>query len=126
MNRTAASVRTFHRALSTLILALVLIFGAVGISQVAQAPSAQAAPAGYYAKNCLVKSPVSGRCDVWGAPYWINGNKLPDGKRNIWIDACLSGGTVAAVVGMFAGPQGVISGMFLGCAQGLAAAAMVS
>lgn len=118
-----------RRRLGTAALALLVWFSALSATQLAQPSLAHAAPSGYYAKKCIIKAPsgpgVKGNgCNLYGAPYWVSGNKLPNGQPNKYMKACVGGASIAAVLALFSGPGAgpFLYAVMMGCASSLAEA----
>lgn len=120
-----------RRLLVSLVVGLFVVFGTLGLPPIAEPASANAAAKGSYVKNCLNKSPVTKKCVIWGAPYWVaSGKKLSNGESNKFLNACGGGMTVAAVIGLIttavSGPVGggaFAYAVFIGCAGSMAEAA---
>jgi hypothetical protein len=117
-------LKWFSRRRGALIGVLIVGLGTVSGAQILDPALAHAAPRGSYAKHCIIKAPygkgVKGNgCDLYGAPFWVSGNKLPNGKPNKYVTACGEGMTIAAVVGLVTGPEGFITAVMLGCASSM-------
>lgn len=116
-----------RRRFVSLVVALFVGFSTVTAIEVASPPVAAAAPKGMYAKNCIIKA-ASGKgvkgngCNLYGAPYWIGGNRIPNAGASRFFQQCGQGIVGGAVIGLFYGPVGFLKEVFLGCAMSLATA----
>lgn len=120
--------RTFAHRIVGLAVATAMTLGTIGGFQIAQPPTAQAAPAGFFAKNCIIPAPSGpgfkgNGCNLYSATSFVKGNRIPNGPPNKYMGACGQGMTMA-VIGIFTGPGGFIAAVLLGCATGIAGAAM--
>lgn len=121
--------RSFRHCLTTLVMAFFIAFATVGVTQVAEPTVAEAAPKGFFAKNCIIRA-ISGPgfkgngCNLYSATYYVKGNRFPKGPPNKYMVACGQGILVSSVVGVFLGPAGFLGAVFLGCAENMAQAAI--
>lgn len=120
--------RTFGHRIVGIAVATTMALVMIGGFQIAQPPAAQAAPAGFFAKNCIIPAPsgpgFKGHgCNLYSATSFVKGNRIPNGPPNKYLGACGQGMTMA-VIGVFSGPGGFIAAVLLGCATGMAGAAM--
>ncbi|KRD07786.1 hypothetical protein ASE48_10135 [Mycobacterium sp. Root265] len=109
-----------------LVITLFVSLGTVTAIEVASPPVAAAAPKGMFAKNCIIKAPsgkgVKGNgCNLYGAPYYIGGPRIPNAGASKFFKSC-GEGIMMGVIGLFWGPAGLAKEVFMGCAGNLVAA----